>query len=312
MAPRVGFATHPAFLAHDTGEGHPESPQRLEAILTHLRQTDLWPALQHLSPEPARREILELVHRPAYLEALERACRLGPAALDPDTIVSPATWEAACRASGAVIQSIDELLAGRLDASFCAVRPPGHHALANRAMGFCVINHIAVGARYAQRRHGVKRVLIVDWDVHHGNGTEAIFADDPSVLYFSTHQWPFYPGTGRASDSGIGAGQGTTINVPLPPGSGDADLIRAFETRLVPAADAFHPQLVLISAGFDAHRDDPLAQLEATETGYAALTRIVSQIAQRHASRRIVSMLEGGYALHALARSVESHVGALL
>ena len=309
---RVGFSTHPAFLAHDPGGGHPESRQRLEAIVTHLQRTDVWPKLHPLTPPLATRDILQLVHPPAYLDQLERACRSGPTALDPDTIVSPGTWEAACRATGAVTQAISEIFAGRLDAAFCAVRPPGHHALAAQPMGFCVINHIAVGARYAQQRHGVERVLIVDWDAHHGNGTQAIFAEDPRVLYFSTHQSPFYPGTGHGSDVGVGPGHGTTLHVPLPPGSGDAQLRHAFETQLVPAAEAFRPQLVLISAGFDAHRDDPLAQLEATEAGYATLTQIVRGIALQHASGRLVSMLEGGYHLTALARSVEAHLRASL
>jgi len=309
---RVGFFFDPSFLAHDTGPGHPERPQRLEAICDHLRRTDLWERLSHRGPSPASRETLALVHPSSYITRIERACREGPTALDPDTVASPGSWEAALRAAGAVTQAIDEVAGGTLDSAFCAVRPPGHHALADRAMGFCLFNNVAIGARHAQRRHGRSRVLIVDWDVHHGNGTQAIFSDDPSVLYFSTHQYPFYPGTGRRGETGEGAGIGFSVNVPLPAGAGDAELLRAFEEVLVPRAAEFAPQLVLISAGFDAHRDDPLAQLAVTEAGYAQLTRIVRRIAQSTARGRIVSVLEGGYDLRALAASVEAHLRALL
>ena len=309
---RVGFFFDPSFLAHDTGAGHPERPARLEAICAHLKRTGCWEALEHRSPSPASRETLALVHPSSYITGIERACCEGPTALDPDTVASPGSWEAALRAVGAVTQAIDELLGGALDSAFCAVRPPGHHALADRAMGFCLFNNIALGARHAQRRHGLSRVLIVDWDVHHGNGTQAIFYDDPSVLYVSTHQSPFYPGTGRRGETGEGAGIGFTVNVPLPAGAGDVEVVRAFEEVLVPRAAEYSPGLVLISAGFDAHRDDPLAQLAVTEEGYAQLTRIVQRIAESSARGRIVSVLEGGYDLGALGASVESHLRALL
>ena len=213
---------------------------------------------------------------------------------------------------GAVTQAVDRIIDDTLDAAFCAVRPPGHHALADRAMGFCLFNNVAIGARYAQQRHALSRILIVDWDVHHGNGTQAIFYDDPSVLYFSTHQYPFYPGTGARAETGRGAGAGFTINVPLPAGAGDAELIRAFQEELLPRALTFKPQLILISAGFDAHRDDPLAGLAVTEAGYAELTRIVRGIAEACCRGRIVSVLEGGYNLLALGRSVEAHLRTLL
>ncbi|MBI3011880.1 MAG: histone deacetylase [Candidatus Omnitrophica bacterium] len=308
----VGFFYHPVFLQHDTGAGHPERPQRLEAILTHLAATTLWSRLQVRVPTPVDPAFVELVHPRTYVSLIERACREGPTALDPDTIASPGSWEAALRAVGAVTTAIDQLLDGSLNAAFCAVRPPGHHALADRAMGFCLFNNVAIGARYAQRRHHLARILIVDWDVHHGNGTQAIFYDDPSVFYFSTHQFPFYPGTGARQEIGRGAAVGWTLNVPLPQGSGDAELIRAFQEELVPKALTFAPELVLISAGFDAHRDDPLAGLAATEAGYAELTRIVRGIADRSCRGRIVSVLEGGYDLHALGASVEAHLRVLL
>ena len=312
MTRRIGFLFHPSALAHDAGAGHPERPERLEAICAHLKRTSCWEALAHRSPSPATREALALVHPSSYISLIERACRGGPTALDPDTVASPGSWEAVLRAAGAVTQAIDEVVGGALDSAFCAVRPPGHHALADRAMGFCLFNNVAIGARHAQRRHGLSRILIVDWDVHHGNGTQAIFEDDPSVLYFSTHQFPFYPGTGARGETGRGAGAGFTLNVPLPAGAGDAGVLRAFEEGLAPKAAEFAPELVLISAGFDAHRDDPLAQLALTEAGYAALTRIVRGIADSSAHGRIVSVLEGGYDLPALAASVEAHLCALL
>jgi len=310
--PSVGWFAHPSFLEHETGAGHPERPARLRAITEHLQRVGLWDALVHCVPAPAARETLALVHPASYIELIERACREGPVHLDPDTAVSPASWEAALRAVGAVTQAVDAVHAGRLRAAFCAVRPPGHHALAERAMGFCVFNNVAVGARHAQHRHNVARVLIVDWDVHHGNGTQAIFYDDPSVLYVSMHQHPFYPGTGAREETGAAKGRGFTVNVPVPAGSGDAELLAAFREVLVPEAERFDPQLVFISAGFDAHHDDPLAGLQVTDAGYQELTRIVRQIADRHAQGRIVSALEGGYDLDALGRGVEAHVRALL
>ncbi len=309
---RVGFVFHPSFLQHDTGPAHPERPERLTAILDHLRAVGLWHKLTPLHPNPVARETLLLVHTTAYLDQVERACQHGPTALDPDTVASPHSWQAALRAAGAVTQAIDRVMAGTLDAAFCAVRPPGHHALADCAMGFCLLNNVAIGARYAFHHHDLSRILIVDWDVHHGNGTQAIFEDDPAVLYFSTHQFPFYPGTGAKEERGTGKGSGMTVNVPLPAGAGDAELIQAFREELVPRADAFKPQLVCISAGFDAHRDDPLAGLNVTEAGYAQLTRIVRELAARHCRGRIVSALEGGYQLLALGRSVEAHLRVLL
>ena len=235
---RVGFASHPSFLAHDTGPGHPERPQRLEAIGEHLRRTHLWNALTHLSPQPVRPELLELVHPRRHVEAIARACREGPGVLDADTHVSVGSFDAALRAVGAVTQSIDRVMDGELEAAFCAVRPPGHHALAARAMGFCLFNNVAIGARYAQQRHRLQRILIVDWDVHHGNGTQAIFYEDASVLYCSTHQFPFYPGTGARDDTGRGAGVATTVNMPLASGDGDEQVLTAMRENLVPRAEA--------------------------------------------------------------------------
>ena len=308
----IGFSFHQAFLSHDTGPGHPEQPLRLQAICDHVRAVGLWGKLTHLEPSPASLEIITLVHPRAYLEAIEEACRQGPTALDPDTVAAAGSWPAALRAVGAVTQAVDRLVAGTLDAVFCAVRPPGHHALATQAMGFCLFNNVAIGVRYAQRHHNLGRILIVDWDVHHGNGTQELFYEDPSVLYFSTHQSPFYPGTGAREEIGRGQGVGFTMNVPLPAGAGGAEILRAFQQELVPKALEFKPQLIFISAGFDAHRDDPLAGLAITEAGYAALTRIVREIAASCCRGRIVSVLEGGYNLVALGRSVEAHLRVLL
>ncbi|RMH06134.1 MAG: histone deacetylase [Nitrospirae bacterium] len=310
---RVGFVWHPAYLDHEMGPGHPESPDRLHAILSHLDSSGTRARLTAIEPYEAPREWLTRIHDASYLADLERRVPArGYARLDPDTALSPGSFRAAVLAAGGAMAAVDAILAGQVDQAFCAVRPPGHHAEAGRAMGFCLINNVAVAVRYIQHRYGMARVLIVDWDVHHGNGTQHAFEDDDSVLFFSTHQFPHYPGTGASTETGRGKGKGYTINVPLAAGQGDEAYQKVFETVLVPAAETFRPQFVLISAGFDAHRDDPLGGMRLTEDGYAALTHIVMQIAHHHASGRVLSCLEGGYHLPALARSVERHLLALL
>ena len=215
-------------------------------------------------------------------------------------------------ATGGILAAIDAVVAGKIRNAFAVIRPPGHHALPDRAMGFCLLNHVAIAARYIQKKHGLKRILIVDWDVHHGNGTQEVFYDDPSVLYFSTHQFPYYPWSGDPDERGTGAGLGTTVNAPLWPGSGDASILKAFREDLLPAAEAFRPDFVLISSGFDAHERDPIAEMRITTPGYAALTKIVAGIAERHAKGRLVSLLEGGYNLKALAQATEAHLRALM
>ncbi len=280
--------------------------------MAHLQRQGLLDTVLRLHPEPAAEQWITRVHTPKYVHQLQAAVRSAPTRLDADTWVSKHSYDVARRAVGGVLLAVDTVIAGQAHNAFAAVRPPGHHALPERAMGFCLLNHVAIAARYAQQQHGVGRILIVDWDVHHGNATQEVFFSDPSVLYFSTHQYPFYPGTGAASESGTGAGQGTTINVPLAAGSGDKELIAAFRERLRPAANAFAPEFVFISAGFDAHHRDPLGQLQVTESGYANLTRIVKDIAERHAAGRLVSVLEGGYNLDALGRSVETHLRVLI
>lgn len=309
----TGFVYHPDYLKHDMGAGHPESPERLRAIVARMEQSGLMKRLTTIEPAPADDDWITQVHSPAYVAALRaRAPADGRVRLDADTSMSPGSLPAAYLAAGGVLAAADAIMAGRVDNAFCAVRPPGHHAEHNRAMGFCFFNNVAIAARYFQRKHGLARVLIVDWDVHHGNGTQHAFEDDPAVLFFSTHQYPHYPGTGRATERGRGQGEGMTINVPMEAGEGDEEYRAVFQKVLVPAADAFRPDVVIISAGFDAHRDDPLAGMGLTEDGYAELTRIVAGIARRHSQGRLLSALEGGYHLRALSASVERHVMALM
>ncbi|NKB80461.1 MAG: histone deacetylase [Nitrospirales bacterium] len=309
---RVGYVFDPAFLNHEMGAGHPESPDRLRAIHNHLRSSGLLRQLIQIAPKEASRQWIANIHESAYIHRLEsQSPTTGYASLDPDTSLSPGSLSAAYLAAGGAMTAVDHIMAGQADRVFCAVRPPGHHAEANQAMGFCFFNNIAIATRYAQERHGLKRVLIVDWDVHHGNGTQHVFEEDPSVLFFSTHQYPHYPGSGRATERGKGAGEGLTINVPMVAGEGNAEYQEVFENVLVPAADSFQPDIIMISAGFDAHQDDPLASMRITDQGYRELSNIVTRIANRHAAGRIVSCLEGGYHLPALATSVEQHLIAL-
>lgn len=310
---KTGLVYHPAYLEHDMGFGHPESPNRLRAIVQRLEESGVAARLIRIEPRKAEDEWITQVHAPNYLASLNRqAPTSGRVSLDPDTSMSPGTLQAAYLAAGGALAAVDAIMAQQVDHVFCAVRPPGHHAEAGRAMGFCFLNNVAIAARYLQKKYGLTRVLIVDWDVHHGNGTQHSFADDPSILFFSTHQYPHYPGTGRGTERGKGAGEGFTINVPMEAGEGDDDYRAVFQKVLVAAADGFKPEFVIISAGFDAHKDDPLASMGLTESGYAELTEIVAGIATRHASGRILSSLEGGYNLTALAASVEAHIKTLL
>jgi acetoin utilization deacetylase AcuC-like enzyme len=310
---KTGLVYHSAYLEHDMGTGHPESSHRLRAVMQHLEQSGTAARLAKIEPRRAENEWIEQIHAPRYVAALnQHAPSRGRVSLDPDTSMSPGSLPAAYLAAGGALAAVDAILAGAVEHVFCAVRPPGHHAEYDRAMGFCLFNNVAIAARYVQKRHGLPRVLIVDWDVHHGNGTQHSFEDDPSVLFFSTHQYPHYPGTGRATERGTGPGEGFTINVPMEAGEGDDEYRDIFQKTLVPAADVFKPDFVIISAGFDAHRDDPLASMRLTEQGYAELTAIVAGIAKRHAGHRILSCLEGGYNLTALAASVDHHIRALL
>ena len=310
---KTGLVYHPAYLEHDMGAGHPESPNRLRAIMQQLEQSGTAARTTRIDLRKAEDKWITQIHTPAYVAALnQHAPTSGRVSLDPDTSMSPGSLTAAYLAAGGALAAVDAIMAKHVEHVFCAVRPPGHHAEAGRAMGFCLFNNVAIAARYVQKKYGLTRVLIVDWDVHHGNGTQHSFEDDPSVLFFSTHQFPHYPGTGRATERGKGAGEGFTINVPMESGEGDDEYRAVFHKTLVPAADDFKPEFVIISAGFDAHKDDPLASMGLTEAGYADLTNIVAGIAKRHAQGRILSSLEGGYNLIALAASVNTHISALL
>lgn len=303
----TGFYTHPACLGHDTGQGHPERVQRLVAIL-RLLDDPIYAALDRREAPEASIEQLRRVHTRAYINEVFAAIpTMGQSELDGDTVLSPGSGAAALRAAGAVAAAVEAVLKGELKNAFCAVRPPGHHAERDLAMGFCIFNNIAVGAAEALDAHGIKRVAVVDFDVHHGNGTQHIFAADPRVLYTSTHQMPLYPGTGARHEKGCG----NIVNAPLPPYAGSEEFRDAMEEIVFPAIETFRPALLMISAGFDAHRADPLASLEFETEDYVWVTEQLCDLAGSLCGGRIVSTLEGGYDLNALAESTAAHVAAL-
>lgn len=301
-AVRTGYCLNDNHRRH-TLAGHPEHAGRLERIARQLQESGLASELVRIPTEAAPRAALERVHRPEYIDHLQAMCQRA-GYLDPDTYVQPGSWEAALHAAGGLLALVREVLSGRLDNGFALVRPPGHHAEADRAMGFCLLNNVAIAARAAQAEWGVERVLIIDWDVHHGNGTQHTFYEDPSVMYFSIHQYPYYPGTGAADEQGRGPGEGTTVNVPLPGGAGDDGYLYAFERLLVPLARRFQPDFILVSAGYDPHWRDPLAAMEVTLTGFTRMTQIVHELAKELCHGRVVLTLEGGYDLEALAYGV--------
>jgi acetoin utilization deacetylase AcuC-like enzyme len=309
----VGLVLDPCFEEHDTGPGHPERPERLQHLRRSLAETELASRTRAVSVERAADELLARVHDPDHIRRVENACANGEPLLDSmDTRICPESARIARLAAGSLVALCREVVEGRLARGFAAVRPPGHHAERDLAMGFCLFNNVSVAARYLLDRHGLSRVMIIDWDVHHGNGTQHIFEEDPQVFYASIHQWPLYPGTGAREETGRGRGEGTTLNCPLPPGSGDEAFLGALRDEVVPAGTSFRPELVLISAGFDAHRADPLANLAVSTAAYAEATRILRELAEDQAGGRLVSVLEGGYDLDALAASVATHLEALL
>lgn len=305
----VLLLTHPDCLAHDMGEGHPECPDRLRAVLRALEAEEFADLLRD-RPEEATRAHLIRVHPPDYVEAI-LGIRPAPGemvALDADTMMNHASARAALLAAGAAVRAVDEVCGGQARRAFCATRPPGHHAERRRPMGFCLFSNAVVAARHAQAAHGLARVAICDFDVHHGNGSQDCAQDDPSILFCSSHQMPLYPGTGAAEERGAG----NIFNAPLPPGADGAAFRAAWRDMLLPALDAFAPELLVISAGFDAHARDPLAQLRVTEADFAWLTDRLCEVAERHARGRVVSLLEGGYDLAALASSAAAHVRSLM
>ena len=300
--------THPIFLEHITPTGHPERPDRLRAI-ERILDDEAFAALDRQEAPMGDESTVLYCHPKDFVERVRKAIPSdGIAVIDSDTVASPKTWQAALTGIGGALAAVDDVMTGKVDNAFVAARPPGHHAEKSKAMGFCLFNTAAIAARYAQEKHGVERVAIVDWDVHHGNGTQDIFWDDPSVLYCSTHQMPLYPGTGARNETGAG----NIVNAPLAPATGSDIFREAFNTRVLPAIDSFAPDLVIISAGFDAHHRDPLAEINLVEDDFDWATGQLMDRARRHSSNRLVSLLEGGYDLHGLAFSVAAHVGRLM
>ena len=300
------------YKKHLTGPGHPEAPARCDAVINALQGADFAPGLLRLSPRPATDEDILTCHTSRYLQTAKADIAAGWSNLSTgDTPICPDSLDAALYAAGGAMTGVDAVFDGRAANAFCILRPPGHHATADAGMGFCIFNNAAIAARYAQRRYEVSKVLIADWDLHHGNGTQDIFYDDDSVFYFSTHQWPMYPGTGLPNETGTGRGLGTTLNCPVPAGAGRREIVGAFRQQLLPAANSFKPDLVVISAGFDARIEEPLGGLTLTDEDFVDLTAICLSVAAEHASGRVVSVLEGGYNLAGLASAATAHCGAL-
>jgi acetoin utilization deacetylase AcuC-like enzyme len=312
---KTSLVSHPIYLKHETGEFHFENPKRLQAILHGLEEADLLSSLQPITPEEAAMHWIEKVHQKDYIETVRQDVASGAHFLSTksgNTSICPKSFEVALWAVGGVLEACDAVMSGDAKNAFCAVRPPGHHATPNRGMGYCLFNNVAIAARYLQEKYNLEKILIVDWDVHHGNGTQDIFYEDGSVFFFSTHQWPWYPWSGSADETGAGPGKGTTLNAPLPAGSGDKEVIEAFEQKLWPKVNQFKPDFVLISAGFDSRNTDPLGRFRVTDAGFKKLTQIMKQMANDHADGRLVSMLEGGYSLEGLSQAVPAHVSELM
>ena len=304
---------HPVFEKHDTGPAHPEKPERYATVMQALRGDErLWKDVIEIESDEARRGDIQACHTPQHFKRVERVVNEGTLYLDSDTTVSVYSLEAALRGAGAACRAVDAVTTGEAGNAFVPVRPPGHHATPDRAMGFCLFNNVAVAARYAQSRHKeIERVAVIDWDVHHGNGTQGIFYDDPSVFYFSMHQYPWYPGTGTRAETGQGRGRGYTLNVPLRAMTPTQEQRRAFDSAIGDIAAKFTPDLIMISAGFDAHAGDPLGQLLLTDSDFAQMTGVLKQWANEACAGRIVSCMEGGYNLETLGETVRAHVQEL-
>ena len=308
---KTGLVYHPDYLKHKTGFSHPESPERLSACLKALKDSQYYEKLHKIDPTPATIDQIAYVHDRDYIQFVKTSCERGMM-LDYDTTVSKDSFDVALLAVGGALRAADAVMDGELDNAFCLIRPPGHHARPKQGMGFCLFNNIAITARYLQKERDVQRILIIDWDLHHGNGTQEIFYGYDSVFYFSIHQYPYYPGTGALDEAGMDDGVGFTLNIPMEPLSSTEDYLNAFEDVLKPEAFEFEPDFVLISAGFDAHEDDPLGRIKLTTEGFGRLTEIVCEIADETCDGRIVSLLEGGYNLKAFSASVVKHIAKLL
>ncbi|MFQ5443216.1 MAG: histone deacetylase [Nitrospinales bacterium] len=304
---KTGYVYNPLYLKHET-EPHPENPGRLEAIHHKVRSSDIYKDLILVEPRKATEEEIAAIHDTSYIHQVKRSCEGGLHSMDADTVISSQSYEAALLAAGAGLAAVDQLMEGTCDNVFCGVRPPGHHAEHNRAMGFCLFNNVAIAAKYAQNNWELVRVFIFDWDVHHGNGTQHSFYSDPTIFYSSVHQYPFYPGTGDVDETGTGDGLGTTLNFPLSAYRGDETYIPLVETKLIPAITRFKPDLIIISAGFDAHENDPLATMEVSTECYGKMTQLIQQAADDVCQGRVISMLEGGYNPDALSDSVMAHL----
>ena len=312
QSPATQVFYDPATLSHEPGASHPERPQRMAAVLESVRALEKLGRVAVATPRPATEDEILAVHTLPYMNKVRAEIGAGRRTLSTgDTELSAGSWAAALAAAGTVVSGVEGVMTGLARHSFCALRPPGHHASQSRGMGFCIFNNIAIGARYAQRRHGVERVLIADFDVHHGNGTQEVFWSDGSVLFFDTHQHPWYPGTGLPNEQGESKGRGLIMNNPFPSGSGRKEILGAFREALVPAAERFKPQLVMVSAGFDSRTGDPLGQFTLTDDDFGDLTGVAVEIARHHAGGRLVAVLEGGYSLEGLQRAVRAHLERL-
>jgi acetoin utilization deacetylase AcuC-like enzyme len=309
---KTGIVKDQRYLWHLASFGHPESPERLVAIYEMLDNPSMAWKFMEIEPREATHKEIETIHSPSYVEFIASTAGQQSVYLDPDTATSPESYEIAKLAVGGVCNAIDNVIEGKVDNAFAFVRPPGHHAEKDAAAGFCIFNNIAIGAMYAILKHRLKRILIVDWDLHHGNGTQHSFYSDPRILYFSTHQYPYYPGTGSLQEIGQGKGEGYTINVPLRGGAGDASFVKIFRKILQPVALHFKPELVLLSAGFDTYFQDPLGSMRVTPEGFAALMRILLEIADSCCHGRLVAVLEGGYHIAGLTKSVKAVLEEML
>ena len=308
----MGFIYSEKYLDHKAGDTHPERPDRLTSLISHLKFEGIWDKLTHYAPTKVDRELLTTLHSEEYINRLKEACSTGKTYIDAlDCGINERSYDVALLAAGGVVTAIDKIMSEQITNAFCAVRPPGHHAERDKAMGFCFFNNVGIGVLHA-RKYELLRAAVIDWDVHHGNGTQHLFEKDPNVLYVSLHEYPHYPGTGAFSEKGEGDGYGTTFNYPMEKGAGNEDYLKIFKTQIDPEIRKFEPDIIFISAGFDAHRDDPLSGINLTHDAYRDMTLIVREWAEEFAGGRIVSVLEGGYNLGSLRRSVREHLMALM